>query len=129
VLRREQVRYLIEGAPLLLLPKVPELAGLPRLRVTAEGAVAQCAGWRLAARLAMTIVDGPGDQGVAVQGATGPGEDSEHMLGWCEAVLEQGGAVVLAFAGWDAGTTADELMELAQANDAQGGAVQGLPPG
>jgi hypothetical protein len=129
LLRRDQVRYLVEGSPVLLLPALPESAALPALRLTEEGAVGRCDGWRIAARLALTVVDGPGGHGVVVQGATGPGEDAEHVHAWCEAVDRHAGAVVLAFDGWDERTPPDELLDLAQARGARGGSLDDVPPG
>ena len=125
----ERVRYLIEGAPVLLLPALPEVGSLPPLRLAEDGSVERCDGWRVAARLAMTIVDGPGDDGIAVQGSPGGDADDEHVMRWCEAVDAHEGAVVLAFDGWDAETEPSALLELALEHGARGGTMPDVPPG
>ena len=129
LIRFEDVRLLIEGAPILLLPPVPEVEELPDLQLGSDGSVGWCDGWRVAARLAMTIVDGPGENGIPVQGHDGHADTADEIMAWCEAVDEHGGAVVLSFEGWDASTTPDALLDLAQRCDARGGAMGDVPPG
>ena len=124
----ERVRLLVEGAPVLLLPPLPEVEELPPLRLAEDGSVERCEGWGVAARLAMVVVDGPGENGIPVEGADRSGEHAAEVMAWCEAVDEHGGAVVLAFDGWDATTTPGELLDLALRCSARGGAMDDLPP-
>ena len=125
----KRIRLIVEGAPILLLPRLPEVEELPPLRLAGDGSVEWCDGWRVAARLAMTIVDGPGENGVPVQGYDAGADNAEEVMAWCKAVDENGGAVVLSFDGWDATTTPEELLELARGCSARGGAMRDVPPG
>ena len=121
----ERARLLVGDVPILLVPALDQTAALPPLRRTAEREVATCEGWRLAARMAMTIVDGPADDGFAVAGRL----DSDALMRWCEAVDEHGTAVVLAFDGWDETTDPGALIDLAAERGARGGAMPAIPPG
>ena len=125
----DRIRIIVEGAPILLLPPVPEVEELPPLRIADDGSVEWCDGWRVAARLAMTIVDGPGENGIPIQGHDGSGVNADEVMAWCEAADEHGGAVVLAFEGWNAETTPDELLDLALRCSARGGAMRHVPYG
>jgi hypothetical protein len=117
----ERAAFFVEGAPVLLLP---EIECLPALRLTEDGGVASCEGWRIMARMSFTIVDGPGDDGIVVRGEL----TSEPLMAWCESVDEHGGAVVLSFDGWDATTPPAELLEQALERSARGGSMPGVPP-
>ena len=118
----ERAAFFVEGAPVLLLP---EIESLPTLRLTEDGTVDSCEGWRIVARVSFTIVDGPGDAGIVVRGEL----TNESLMAWSRAVDEHGGAVVISFDGWDAATPPPELLALALERNARGGSMPDVPPG
>ncbi|POX56311.1 hypothetical protein C3489_06220 [Streptomyces sp. Ru71] len=93
----------VRGAtPALLLAAAPVHQALPLLPAPG-GAVPRCAGWGIAARLTLCVVDGPGEAGAVVPalgarvvGGTGGTGDMADMADWCSDVERAGGALVVS---------------------------------
>lgn len=93
----------VRGAmPALLLADAPVHDALPLLAAP-DRAVSRCEGWSIVPRLTLCVVDGPGDQGLAVPALAAPvvggvndAGASSGMTDWCEDAEQAGGAVVLS---------------------------------
>ncbi|MDL4773803.1 hypothetical protein [Actinomadura xylanilytica] len=120
---RENVTYAAEPIPHLVVVAPPHMDALPPLTVR-DGVVSNCAGWNLAARLAFSVVDGPGEAGFMVQGANGQ-RDAKVMLQWLEAVDKAGGALVIALESQPQDLSLEHLVAIP---NARGGSVPFLPP-
>ncbi|MGS2647712.1 hypothetical protein [Streptosporangium sp. LJ11] len=115
---REDVSYLGGAVPMLVLVSTGPIERLPVLRLDA-GRPLPCEGWQLLAGLTASVVDGPGDSGIFVEGIVGP-EEAEERFAWLEAVDRAGGAVVLVV---DSRSAVDDWAVMAEGEKALGGFV------
>ncbi|MEV5556617.1 hypothetical protein AB0L44_23430 [Nonomuraea wenchangensis] len=76
-------------------------------------------GWQILAALTASVVDGPGDSGIFVEGVVRP-EIAEERSAWLEAADQAGGAVVLVV---DSHVPVDNWTALADGGEARGGFV------
>jgi hypothetical protein len=122
----DQVRFLRTGVPVMLLAPSDLTAVLPPMHVDGDGAVELVAGWQLAVRATLAIVDGPGDDGFVVQTAVDKPRALE-VNAWGSDADARGAALVLAFDGWDEVGEAD-VLDVAVRQGARGGVMPQLPP-
>ena len=113
--------------PALLVAPGPQTDALPETagRVDVSAPVE---GWRVAARMAVTIVDGPGEDGFAVQMAGSAREDDAAREDWLQRVDAAGGAVVLVVAAVPPADADVDLTALI-ARATRGGFAVGVSPG
>ncbi|GAA3440765.1 hypothetical protein [Planomonospora venezuelensis] len=115
---RENTGYLGGAVPTLVLVSTDPVEKLPVFQLDA-GRPLPCDGWCILAGLTASVVDGPDDAGIFVDGMTSP-EEAEERFAWLEAVDRAGGAVVLVV---DSHSTVDDWAALAAGGKAQGGFV------
>ncbi|MDA2813961.1 hypothetical protein O4J56_25170 [Nocardiopsis sp. RSe5-2] len=94
-LPRDQVAFAFGPAPVLLMGGAPVHGLLPVLRGAGDGTLPVCDGWRIEAGVTMLVVDGPGDDGLLIQGAVDV-DDARDVAAWGAAVQERDGALVLS---------------------------------
>lgn len=85
-------------APVLLMGGAPVHGLLPVVRGAADGTLPVCDGWSIEAGVTMLVVDGPGDDGLLIQGAVDV-DDAREVAAWSAAVQERAGALVLSLDG------------------------------
>ncbi|AWS42560.1 hypothetical protein [Streptosporangium sp. 'caverna'] len=115
---REDVSYLGGVVPMLVLVSTDPIERLPVFRLDA-GRPLPCEGWQLLAGLTASVVDGPGESGIFVEGIIRP-EEAEERFAWLEAVDHAGGAVVLVI---DSRSAVDDWGVMAEGGKALGGFV------
>lgn len=115
---REDAGYLGAPVPMLVLVSTEQIERLPVFQLDA-GSPLPCEDWRLLAGLTASVVDGPGDSGIFVEGIARP-EEAEERFAWLEAVDRSGGAVVLVI---DSHSAVDDWAALADGGKARGGFV------
>ncbi|TDD58583.1 hypothetical protein E1293_46895 [Actinomadura darangshiensis] len=115
---RENAMYVAEPIPHLVLVAPPGLETLPPLTLR-DGVVGRCDGWNLFARLTVSVVDGPGDAGFMVPGATDE-QEAERLAPRLDAVQRAGAAVVI---GLPAHPSDPSLESLVSAPGVRGGTV------
>lgn len=120
-LPRENASYLDGAVPTLVLVSSDPVEGLPLLRLRSDTPL-PCEGWRLLAGLTASVVDGPGDAGIFVQGAASP-EEADKLLAWLDAVDRAAGAVVLVV---HPNTPLDSWAALANDGRTRGGFVPAM---
>ncbi|MFB4285090.1 hypothetical protein ACBJ59_58185 [Nonomuraea sp. MTCD27] len=116
---REDTGYLDGAVPVLVLVSSETIERLPAFQLDA-GRPLLCDGWELLAGLTASVVDGPGDSGIFVEGTVRPGQ-LEERIAWLEAVDRAGGAVVLVV---DSHGPVDDWAALAADEKARGGFVR-----
>lgn len=96
-LPRDQVAFAFGPAPVLLMGGAPAPVHglLPVVRGAADGTLPVCDGWRIEAGVTMLVVEGPGEDGLLVQGAVDV-DDARDVAAWGAVVQERGGALVLS---------------------------------
>ncbi|MDA0638218.1 hypothetical protein OUY22_32835 [Nonomuraea sp. MCN248] len=117
-IHRENTGYLGGAIPTLVLVSTDPVEKLPVFQLDA-GRPLPCEGWQILAGLTASVVDGPGDSGIFVDGMASP-EETEERFAWLEAVDRAGGAVVLVV---DSHSAVDDWPTLAEDGKAQGGFV------
>lgn len=117
-IRREDASYLGGAVPVLVLVSTDPIGRLPVFRFNV-GRPLPCEDWRLLAGPTASVVDGPGDSGIFVEGIARP-EEAEERFAWLEAVDRAGGAVVLVV---DSHGAVDDWAALADGGKARGGFV------
>lgn len=115
---RVDASYLAGAVPVLVLVSTEQVERLPVFRLDA-GRPLPCEGWQILAGLTASVVDGPGDSGIFVEGIARP-EEAEERFAWLEAVDRSGGAVVLVV---DSHSAVDDWAALADDEKARGGFV------
>ncbi|MFJ2034243.1 hypothetical protein [Streptosporangium sp. NPDC087985] len=118
---REDARYLGGTVPMLVLVSAAPVEQLPVFQLDA-GRPLPCGGWQFLAGLAVSVVDGPGDSGILVEGIAHP-DEAEERFAWMGAVDHAGGAVVLVV---DSHSPVYDWDVLASSGKAQGGFVSAI---
>ncbi|GGY74312.1 hypothetical protein GCM10010300_17550 [Streptomyces olivaceoviridis] len=99
LLDAEKTLFVRGATPVLLLAGAPVHDALPG-PAAPDGAVPVCAGWSIAPRLTLCVVDGPGGHGLVVPALAAPVIDAQGAPGdmgdWCADAEAAGGAVVLS---------------------------------
>ncbi|GGT10770.1 hypothetical protein GCM10010156_78340 [Planobispora rosea] len=117
-IRREDASYLANALPALVLVSTDPIERLPVFQLDA-GRPLPCEGWQILAGLTASVVDGPGDCGIFVEGIAHP-KEAEERFAWLEAVNHAGGAVVLVV---NSHSAVDDWAALADGEKAWGGFV------
>ena len=91
---RENALFLPGPMPVLLMSGAPVHELLPVVHAP-DGNVPICEGWHIVAKLTFCVVDGPGESGCVIAGAT-TAEEAQETAAWCDAVEQVHGAVVLS---------------------------------
>ncbi|MEV4105942.1 hypothetical protein AB0J42_37390 [Nonomuraea sp. NPDC049649] len=123
-IRREDALHLDGAVPTLVLVSADPVERLPVFQLDA-GRPVPCAGWQILANLTTSVVDGPDDAGIFVEGMRSPQEVDERFA-WLEAVDRAGGAVVLVV---DSQGAVDDWAALAAGGKARGGFVPAVQRG
>ncbi|WP_405142483.1 hypothetical protein OG589_34710 [Sphaerisporangium sp. NBC_01403] len=107
--------------PALVLVSTDPIEMLPVFQLDADRPL-PCDGWQLLAGLTVSVVDGPGDSGMLVEGVIRP-DEAEERTAWLDAVDHAGGAVVLVV---DSQSPVDDWAALAGSGKARGGFVSAV---
>ncbi|MFI6744287.1 hypothetical protein ACIBI9_66500 [Nonomuraea sp. NPDC050451] len=104
--------------PTLALVSADPIEQLPVLELHA-GKPSVCVGWQLLAGFTVSVMDGPGDAGIFIDGMARP-DEAEARFAWLSAVDRAGGAVVLVV---DSHDQAHDWVTLAGLGTTRGGFV------
>ncbi|MER7129892.1 hypothetical protein [Streptosporangium saharense] len=119
---RENTSYLRGAVPTLVLVSADSIERLPTFWLDA-GRPSPCENWQIFVGLTASVIDGPGDSRIFIEGIVRP-EEAEKRFAWLEAVDHAGGVIVLVVDSHDA---ADDWAALADGRKTRGGFMPAVP--